>query len=144
MVSLDPVVGVPLGAVPRRWEQLLQHHRIGRRSVGDDSDPLYLGRAEGPLEEPVSRHSVLPRGDQQVNDLTELVDRTVDIAPLSSHLHIRLVHEPAITHGVPAGSGGLSQQRREPLHPPVHGDMVNLHTTLSQQLLDLAVGQAEA
>ena len=79
-----------------------------------------------------------------VNDLTELVDRTVDIAPLSSHLNIGLVHEPAIAHGVPARAGSRRQQRCEPLHPPVHGDMVDLHTTLSQQLLDVAVGQAEA
>jgi hypothetical protein len=85
-----------------------------------------------PVEESVSRHGVPPRGDEYVNDLAELIDRTVDIAPLSSHLHIGLIHEPAIAHGVPAGSGSRSQQRREPLHPSVHGDTVDLHTTLSQ------------
>jgi hypothetical protein len=48
MVGLDPVVGVPLGAVPRRWEQLLQHQRIGRCSVGDDLHRHHLRRADGP------------------------------------------------------------------------------------------------
>jgi hypothetical protein len=35
MVSLDPVVGVPIGAMPRRRQQLLQHDRVGRRLIGD-------------------------------------------------------------------------------------------------------------
>jgi len=43
-----------------------------------------------------------------------------------------------------AGAGGVGQQRREPLHPPVHGDVVDLDTPLGQQLLDVAVGEAEA
>jgi hypothetical protein len=50
MVGLHPVVGVLLGAVPRRWEQLLQHDRVGCCSVGDDLHRHYLGRADGPLE----------------------------------------------------------------------------------------------
>ena len=83
-------------------------------------------------------------GDEHVDDLSELVDRSVDVAPLSSHLHIGLVHEPAIAHGVPAGAGSLGQQRCESLHPPVHGDVVDLHTTLRQQFLDVAVREAEA
>jgi hypothetical protein len=44
---------------------------------------------------------------------------------------------------VAAGPGGLGQQRREPQHPPLDGDVVNLHTALSQQLLDVPVGQTE-
>jgi hypothetical protein len=36
MVGLDPVVGLPLGSVPRRRERLLEHDRVGRCSVGDD------------------------------------------------------------------------------------------------------------
>ena len=73
MVGLGPVVGVRLGSVPRRWEQLLQHDRVGRCSVGDDLHRHYLRRADGPPEEPVGRHVVTPRGDEYVNDLAELV-----------------------------------------------------------------------
>ena len=99
MVGLDAVVGVLLGSVPRRWEQLLKHHRIGRCAVGDDLHRRYLGRADGPLEEPVGRGDVTPRGDDHVNDLAELIDCSVHIPPSPSDLHIGLVHEPAIAHG---------------------------------------------
>ena len=43
-----------------------------------------------------------------------------------------------------AGPGDVGQQRREPQHPPVDGDVVDLDATLDEQLLDVAVGQAEA
>jgi hypothetical protein len=45
---------------------------------------------------------------------------------------------------VPAGAGGLCQQRREPLHPSVDRDVVDLDPAFSQQLLNVAVRQAEA
>jgi hypothetical protein len=45
---------------------------------------------------------------------------------------------------VSAGPRGVDQQRRDALHPPVDGDMVDLDTTLGEELLDVAVGQAEA
>ena len=44
---------------------------------------------------------------------------------------------------MPTGPGGVGQQRREPQHPPVDGDVVDLDATLDEQLLDVAVGQAE-
>jgi hypothetical protein len=31
VIGLDPVVGTPIGAMPRARRQFLQHHRIGRR-----------------------------------------------------------------------------------------------------------------
>ena len=34
MVALDAVVGIPVGAMPRRWEQLIEHlGYVGARSV---------------------------------------------------------------------------------------------------------------
>ena len=42
------------------------------------------------------------------------------------------------------GPGGLSEQRREPLHPPVDGDVVDLDAALGEQLLGVAVGEAKA
>ena len=92
----------------------------------------------------MGRHRVTPRGDDHINDLAELIDCSVHVPPSPSDLHIGLVHEPATSYSVPAGAGGLSQQRREPLDPPVHADVVDLYATLSQQFLDVAVGQAEA
>jgi hypothetical protein len=87
---------------------------------------------------------VAPRSDEYVNDLPERIDRTVDVPPPTGDLHIGLVHLPAVADGVPAGASSLGQQRREPLDPPVDRDMVDLDTTLGEQLLDISVGQAEA
>jgi hypothetical protein len=61
MVTLDAVIGVPVGAVPRRWQQLLQHRRIHRRLIGHDLDRRDLGQADGPLEEPAGGLGVAPR-----------------------------------------------------------------------------------
>jgi hypothetical protein len=40
---------------------------------------------------------------------------------------------------MPARSGGLDQQRREPLHPPVDPDVIDHDAALGQQLLDIPV-----
>ena len=55
-----------------------------------------------------------------------------------------LIHLPAISDPMAAGPGGLSEQRREPLHPPVDGDVVDLDTAFGEQFFDVAEGQSEA
>jgi hypothetical protein len=40
-----------------------------------------------------------------------------------------------------AGAGGLDELGREPLDPPVDGHVVHGDAGLSQQLLDVAIGQ---
>jgi hypothetical protein len=52
------------------------------------------------------------------------------------------VHEPAVTDGMPARTGGVDELGGEPLHPAVNAHMIDLHTSLGQQLLDVAVRQA--
>ena len=47
-------------------------------------------------------------------------------------LDVGLVHEPTISHGVPARARSLGDQACEPLHPPVDGDVVNLDTALGE------------
>jgi hypothetical protein len=74
MVGLDPVVGVPLGAVPRRWEQFLQHQRIGRCSVGDDLHRHYLRRADCPLQDLVAL-----RGNLHPSSFTPAGDTTLTV-----------------------------------------------------------------
>jgi hypothetical protein len=81
VVGLDVVVGIPIGAMPGRRHQLLQHARVHRRLVGCDLDRRALGRADGPLEEASGRPDVAPWGDEHLDDLPELVDGTVDITP---------------------------------------------------------------
>jgi len=82
---------------------------------------------------------VAPWGDEHVDDLPELVDRAVDIASLPGDPHIGLVHSPAISHGAATRSASLGQQRREPKHPSIHRDAVDLDATLGQQFLEVAV-----
>jgi hypothetical protein len=45
---------------------------------------------------------------------------------------------------VAARPGSVDQQRREPLHPAVDADLVDLDAALGQQLLNVAIGQAVA
>ena len=56
---------------------------------------------------------------------------------------MRLIHKPAISHGMPARPGRIDQQRGEPLHPSIERDMIYyFDATLDQQLFDIAVGHA--
>jgi hypothetical protein len=41
-------------------------------------------------------------------------------------------------------TGGVGEQRGEPLHPPVHGDVIDLDAALDQEFLNVAVGQVES
>jgi hypothetical protein len=103
-----------------------------------------FGRVDRSLEEPLGCLGVALWGDEDVDDLPELVDGAVDVAPLAGDLHIGLVHGPLISHTVSAWPGGVGQQWREPQYPPVDGDVVDLDPTLGEELLEVAVGQAEA
>jgi hypothetical protein len=60
--------------------------------------------------------------DVYVDDLPYLVDGAVDVAPPASHLHVRLVHLPAIADSMPARSAGLGQQRRKQYYLAVSGN----------------------
>jgi hypothetical protein len=118
VIGLDVVVGIPLSAMPRRWQQLLQHHRVGGCPVGHDFTRPDRGCADSPLEEPASCSDVAPRGDEDVNHLPELTNGAVDIAPLAGDLHVDLVDLLAVAIGMSAGPGSLGQQAGEVKHPP--------------------------
>ena len=45
---------------------------------------------------------------------------------------------------MPARAGRVDEHRREALHPPVDGDVVNHDIPLDEQFLDVAVGQSVA
>src|SRR4029453_15348822 len=144
MIGLDVVVRVPLGTMPGRREQLVQHRPVRCRLVGHNFHRDDRRGADGLLEEALGGVRVATRGDEHVDDLPELVDRAVHVAPPASHLHVGLVDLPAVPDGMPAGPGGIGQQRREPLDPPVDGDVVNVEATLGEEFLDVAVRQRKA
>jgi hypothetical protein len=73
-----------------------------------------------------------------------LIDRPVEIGPLSGDLQVGLVDEPPVPGNVAARPGRLDELRSEPLHPPVDGDVIDGDTPLGQQFLDVPVGKSIA
>jgi hypothetical protein len=71
VVGLNPVVGVPVGAVPGCWQEATEHHRVGRRPVGHDLAGHDLAGTDGLLEEPARHLAVPSRRDERIDDLPE-------------------------------------------------------------------------
>lgn len=80
MVGLDPVVGVVLGVVHGRRDELIENPRIGgclvRRHLDRDCP-----KRECPGEERARRSHVSPDRQPHVDDLPELIDRPVQVYP---------------------------------------------------------------
>jgi hypothetical protein len=85
-----------------------------------------------------TRPDVAPRRDEHVNDLPELVDRSVEIAPPAGDPDLGLIDLPAVADGTPTGPGSLGQQVGPAEHPPVDGDVVDLDAAFGEQLLGIA------
>jgi transposase-like protein len=73
VIGLNSVVGVPLGAVPGRLEQVVQHRQGGQGAVGDNLslDRSDLGRPDGPFEEAAGSGWVPTCGHEHIDDLAE-------------------------------------------------------------------------
>ena len=61
--------------------------------------------------------------------------------PNPQRLVAHLIHEPPIPGSVPGRASGVDELLRERLHPPLHRHVIHLDTSLSQQLLHIAIGQ---
>jgi hypothetical protein len=72
-----------------------------------------------------------------------VVYRPVDVPPHPVDLGVGLVDVPPVAGRVAGKPGGVGQQRRKPLHPPVDADVVDLDPTFDQQFFHVAVGQVE-
>jgi hypothetical protein len=86
----------------------------------------HVAEVERAGEKPAGGREIPFLRDEDVDDLTELVSRPVQIDPSSGDFDVCLIHEPSITGRVPAGSCRVDQQRCEPLRPPVHAHMIDL------------------
>ena len=71
-------------------------------------------------------------GEQKVNGLAVLIDRSIQIAPLPLDLDVRLVHPPANPHRTLAPMEGLLELRAIFDDPAVHGGVIHLHPALLQ------------
>ena len=129
MISFDGIVRISLHDMTRGGQQLIEHPRIGRRAIG-----AHLRGAgamiEGTGKESASSCQIPLLGDQYVDDLAILVDRSVQVDPAPGDLHVRFVGEPPITGNMSAGSGRVDQQRSEPLHLPIHAHVVDSDAAL--------------
>ena len=63
---------------------------------------------------------------------------------LTVDFDVGFVDEPAVARRVPREAGRVDQQRCEPLHLAVDGDVVDFDTAFDQQLLDVELGQSIA
>ena len=138
VIGFDRVVCVLLGDMTGRRRQLIEHPRVGGRAISGDLD---RGRpvVKGAGEESASGGQIPLLGDHDVNDLAELVDRSVQIDPPAADLDVRFVDKPTIAWGVPAGSGRINQQWGEPVHPAINRDVIDLDAPFGQQLFDVTV-----
>ena len=93
------------------------------------------------MEESPCCRGVTALGQHDIDDLAELIDGPVEVLPDPDNLQVGLVHEPAVTGGMPARAGGVDELAGEPLHPPVERHMVDLDAPLGQQLLEVAIRQ---
>jgi hypothetical protein len=131
VIGFNRVVSVLLHHVPRLGHELVEHPRVRR----GPSVVTSVGRrapAQGPGKELAGRRQIPLRCGEDIDDLSVLVDRPIQVHPLPSDLQVGLVHEPAIPDDVPAGSGCVDQLRGEPLHPPVDRDVVHRDVAFCQ------------
>jgi hypothetical protein len=99
---------------------------------------------KGAGEESAGGRHVPLLSDHNVDDLAELVDRPVQINPPPGDLDLGLIHKPAITCHVSAGSCRIDQQGGEALHTPEDRDVIDLDATLSQQFIDISICRAHS
>ncbi len=140
MVSLDPFVRILGGVMKRAWRELMDRSCQRRCLIGHDLGRVAM-RADRRREEPTGGSNVPSRRDVHVDDLTVPVELPIDVPPPARHLHVRLIHEPTAANHMSTRPRRVDQQRSEPLHPPEHGDVIDLNPTLDQELFDVAVGQ---
>jgi hypothetical protein len=81
---------------PQVWCGLVGGHLDGRLLVAESAE-----------EESAGRRGVALSGQQHVDDLPELVDRPIQVPPPAGHLHMGLIHEPAVPDRVPGAAGRL-------------------------------------
>ena len=83
-----------------------------RGPIGHDLDRFTMG-SECPGEEPSCCSEIASRGDEHVDDLTELINCPVDVTPRARDLHIGLVDIPTVIDRMAARAGSIREQRRE-------------------------------
>lgn len=142
VIALDPVVDALGRGVHHLGDQSLDHACPGRRPDGDHLGRCAVGGKDGG-ERPAGRSDIPSPGHVHVDDLPLLVHRPEHVPAHPGDPDVRLVDEPAVTHLVPGGAVSADQQRCEPLHPPVNGDLVHLDATFGEELFEAPQDSAD-
>jgi hypothetical protein len=88
------------------------------------------------------RRDVATFRDEHIDDLAVLVDRPVHVAPHTGDLHVGFVDEPAVADTVATWPRSDDDQRAEALHPPVDGDVIDVHAAFGEEFFDISVRQS--
>jgi len=97
----------------------------GRPRPGPWSLDRAASRRQRPGEEPTGGGQVPLLAGQHVDDLPELVDRPIQVAPPARDLDICLVRELPVTEAVATRPGGVDQQWSAPADPAADRDVIN-------------------
>ena len=141
VVSFDPIVGILSGVVKCGRQEFRNDSDQGVGSIGGDFSRLAVGGDRTGKERCRSLQVTL-LGQEHVDDLSVLVNCSVDVPPRPGDLHVGLVDEPVTTDAVATRPGRVHQQRREPLDPSIQGHMVDVDTPLGEEFLQIPVGQS--
>ena len=142
VIGFNPVVRV-LGGVMMRRHQLDDRSCQCRRPVSGHH-PWPPMRTNRRAEEPARSLRVTLDRHEHVDDLPVLVNSPVHIPPHPGHFHVGFVDEPAVPDTVPTRTRGLDQYRREALHPPVQGDVVDHDSAFRERLFEITIRQPVA
>jgi len=134
VVALDPIICI----LNRVVQQVIDNAEQRCSQIGGYICRTFAARQHH-LEELGGRCDVASLRDEHINDLAVLVHRSVRVPPHTGHLDVGLIHEPPVGDAVAPWSRGVDDQRREPLHPPIDRHMINVHSTLGEQLCNVAI-----
>jgi hypothetical protein len=93
------------------------------------------------LEEATRSGHVTVGGQEEVHRLAELVDRAVQVLPLTAYQHIGLVDSPGTANRQLAAAQHRRQYRQHLQRPAVNGCVVDQHATLGHHLFKVAQTQ---
>jgi hypothetical protein len=115
--------------------------RIGAALV--DGDLLgHIVQVDRALEEAARSGHVTVGGQEEVHRLAELVDRAVQILPLTAYQHIGLVDSPGLPTGSLRRRARRRQHRQHLQRPAVNGCVVDQNATLGHHLFQGFAGSA--
>jgi hypothetical protein len=105
VIGFDPVVGVRLGVMPGARGKLIKDLRVDRHLIGEDLNRGNPGSAQRLGEETAGDRQIPLLRNQNIDNLTELVDGSIQVDPPAADLHVRFIDEPAISRRMPARAG---------------------------------------